>query len=180
MLHCPSKLPIRPSFHVSFFLFWGKRSMFQSDAGTSTLTAEVWPQQWGEAMSNGNCNKALATVPEDEGRVCRGAKVGQERQQKRGRKKQWCSGIKVKSQQKNSSGNMFLCDLETCEQHYFVLIMFRFMFRCYLTPIFLISMFAVALFKLSHSMSHIHFFFVPFTSPLSHCVHSLTCSGVLL
>lgn len=87
-----------------------------------------------------------------------GQKWGKRGSKKRGRKKQWCSGIKVKSQQKNSSGNMFLCDLETCEQHCFVLIMFRFMFRCYLTPIFLISMFAVALFKLSHSMSHIHFF----------------------
>lgn len=62
--------------------------MFQTQEQTSTLAAEAWPQQRGEAMSNGNCNKVLATVPEDEERERRRAKVGQRGGKKRGRKRQ--------------------------------------------------------------------------------------------
>lgn len=37
-------------------------------SGLSSVSAGVWIQQRGGAMRNGNCNKALASVPQEERR----------------------------------------------------------------------------------------------------------------
>lgn len=55
---------------------------------------------------------------------------------------------------------MYFCDLETSQQAHFVLIMFRFMFRCYLTLIFLISVCSSSFQTVTFIESHSFFFFV--------------------